>query len=121
MNYEVGTSTLGTASSVEQRWSQRRPVSVPVEVFEHGNHIANCVSRDICLGGVFLALKQEGVKKEREVDLFFTLGSESPTKYKLKAKVVRINNEGTGFMFKDFDTNAFRALQEIMRFSSKAN
>lgn len=118
MNQEVGNVAPGSVSAVEHRWSQRRSVSVPVEVFDHGNLVASCISRDIGLGGVFLISEVQPLQFDHDIDLFFCLGDENPTKHKLKAKLVRNNNQGAGFMFKDFDTNAFRALQEIMRFSS---
>ncbi len=109
---------MGVLSSVEQRWSQRRPIALPVEVFEHGSLLASCNSRDIGLGGVFLSLADNELSKDQEVELFFSLGEGNPTRYKLNAKVVRAADAGAGLLFKDFDTNAFRALQEIMRYSA---
>lgn len=111
-----------TTTSVEQRWSQRRPVSVPVEVCEDGQVLTQCVSHDIGLGGVFLSLDANSLSAYQDVDLYFNLGSEENiTRHKLKAKMVRTAENGAGFMFKDFDTNAFRALQEIMRYSTVAS
>ena len=110
---------MGAASSVEQRWSQRRPLTVAVEVCEQSQVLANSMSRNIGLGGVFIeSLSQAPLFKDQEVDLFFQIGEDNPTKHRLKAKVVRVDEDGAGFMFRDFDTNAFRALQEIMRQSS---
>jgi len=108
-----------TTTSVEQRWSQRRAVSVPVEVCDEGHVITQTTSRDIGLGGVFLSFESNSISNYQDVDLFFNLDSEEGvTRHKLKAKMVRNAEDGAGFMFKDFDTNAFRALQEIMRYSS---
>ncbi|MDX1812538.1 MAG: PilZ domain-containing protein [Gammaproteobacteria bacterium] len=118
---EVGISNMGSVGSVEQRWSQRRPLTVSVEVFEHGDLLTQGQSKDIGLGGVFVSFDDNVVNTAQEVELFFLLGeAENTTRHKLKAKIVRTAEDGAGFMFRDFDTNAFRALQEVMRHSHAA-
>jgi len=110
---------MGAANVIEQRWSQRRTVSLDVDVFNGENLVANCRTRDVGLGGVFLEVADATLDTDDEVDLFFTLGGKKQVfRYKLKAKVVRMMSEGVGLMFKDFDTNSFRSLQEIMRYSA---
>ena len=68
-------------------------------------------------GGIFLKAEKNCLAQDQDVELYFSLGDDGATKHKLKAKVVRVLNEGVGLMFKDFDTSSFRALQEIMRYS----
>ena len=104
----------------EQRWSQRRSVSLSVDVLDHGSLITTCHSRDVGLGGVFLEADKDCFMKNQLVDLCFFLGEDNSVKHILKAKVVRVLNGGAGFKFKDFDTSSFRTLQEIMRQSSSA-
>lgn len=104
----------------EQRWSQRRTVSLDVDVFDHGSLITACNSRDVGLGGVFLETENECFVENQDVDLCFFLGENNSVKHTLKAKVVRVIDVGVGFKFKDFDTSSFRTLQEIMRHSSSA-
>ncbi len=112
---------IGAASSVvEQRWSQRRGVSLNVDILENGVLIASCQSRDVGLGGVYLQTFSRKLTANSDYELCFSLGQKDMAKQKLKAKLVRAADDGFGFMFKDFDTNSFRALQEIMRFSSVA-
>ena len=106
------------ASVVEQRWSQRRDVSLGVDVLENGEVIASCQSRDVGLGGVFVNTESHELAADCDYELCFSLGQKDMAKQKLKAKIVRTSQDGYGFMFKDFDTNSFRALQEIMRHSS---
>lgn len=109
---------MAATTTVEQRWSQRRPVSVPVEVRNNGQIVAQSISRDIGLGGVFLILDATALDSYQDLELFFELDvNDNVTRHKLKAKLVRSATDGGGFMFKDFDTNAFRALQEIIRYS----
>lgn len=108
------------ASVVEQRWSQRRDVLLDVDVLENGEIIASCQSRDVGLGGVFIQTDAHNLVADCDYELCFSLGQKEMAKQKLKAKVVRNSPDGYGFMFKDFDTNSFRALQEIMRHSTIA-
>jgi len=111
---------MGAASIIEQRWSQRRAVVLGVDVFDHGSLLVSCRSRDVGLGGVFLEAEGGQFKHDQDVELFFSLGEDGSTKHKLKAKVVRVFDQGAGFVFKDFDTSSFRSLQEIMRHSVTA-
>jgi len=110
---------MSAASVVEQRWSQRRDVSLGVDVLVNGEIVvASCQSRDVGLGGVYINTDGHKLSSDCDYELCFSLGQKDMAKQKLKAKVVRNSTDGYGFMFKDFDTNSFRALQEIMRHSS---
>ncbi|MDH5256939.1 MAG: PilZ domain-containing protein [Gammaproteobacteria bacterium] len=109
---------MSAANIVEQRWSQRRDVALGVDVLENGEVIASCQSKDVGLGGVFIETDSPKLTRDCDYELCFSLGQKDAAKQKLKAKIVRAANNGYGFMFKDFDTNSFRALQEIMRHSS---
>lgn len=112
---------MGAANTVEQRWSQRRSVALGVDIYRNEALLNKCQSRDVGLGGVFLDLEQGSLQQHQDVELFFTLGENSETRHKLKARVVRVSDDGVGLMFRDFDTGSFRALQEIMRYSLSAN
>jgi len=111
----------GAPSVVEHRWSQRRDVLLGVDVLENGEIVASCQSRDVGLGGVFVKTDNRKLFSDCDYELCFSLGQKDMAKQKLKAKIVRTADDGYGFMFKDFDTNSFRALQEIMRHSSAAH
>ena len=104
---------------MEQRWSQRKKVTLNVDVSYHGSDLTRGVSCDVGLGGVFLKTDSQCLQHNQVVDLFFTMDNET-IKHKLKARVVRELNNGYGLMFKEFDTNAFRSLQVIMKHSSCA-
>jgi len=103
---------------VEQRWSQRRDVLLGVDVLKNGELIATCQSKDVGLGGVFIQTSSRKLLPNSDYELCFSLGQKDMAKQKLKAKIVRATDDGFGLVFKDFDTNSFRALQEIMRFSA---
>ena len=106
---------MSAASVVEQRWSQRRDVSLGVDVLENGEIVVSCQSKDVGLGGAFVQAERRTLNIDTDYELCFSLGQKDMAKQKLKARIVRVSHDGFGFMFKDFDTNSFRALQEIMR------
>ena len=51
--------------------------------------------------------------------LFVAEQTTTRPKHKLRARVVRHTADGVGLMFRDFDTSAFRALQEIMKHATQ--
>ncbi len=103
--------------NLDQRWSKRHVLMLPVDVVgATGPLLEGCESRDIGLGGVYLRCQSdtlEGV--EEDVELVFHLGrGKLQQQHRLRARVVRRDAEGAGFAFRDFDTTAFRALQQIL-------
>jgi len=112
---------MGAVSAIEQRWSQRRSASLDVDIVKDSSLLASCIARDVSLGGVFLEVNENSIGKCQDVELVFTLAKSEAAQHKLKARIVRVAGDGIGLMFKDFDTNSFRALQEIMRHSTVAS
>ena len=104
---------------MEKRWSERKELSVGVDIYQQGELLGSCLSKDIGLGGAFLGTDSSlSVSEESDVELVFSLASpESSTRHKIHARVTRVSNQGVGFKFCDFDTGVFRSLQEIMSYS----
>lgn len=102
---------------MERRWTARAQLRLPVEMNHAGTHTEGCVTHDVGLGGVFLKIPPHvKIFNESHVELTFKLGETSQvTKHRIKARVVRVSDEGAGMMFRDFDASAFRSLQEILR------
>lgn len=108
---------------MEKRWTQRTQVELEVDVLTGEGGTLGCRTRDICLGGVFVKLSRDlTLPQDSPVELMFKLGmGESITRHRIKAKVVRITDEGAGMMFRDFDAGAFRSLQELLRYRTEAS
>ena len=104
-------------SIMEQRWSQRKEVTLNVNINFRGSELTQGTSYNIGLGGIFIKTNTHCLQNNQIVDLFFTMDGDS-TRHKLRAKVIRELKDGYGLMFKDFDTNAFRSLQVIMKHSN---
>ena len=103
---------------MEKRWSERKELSVGVDIYQQGELLGSCLSKDIGLGGAFLGADSSlSVDEESDVELVFSLASlDNSTRHKIHARVTRVSDQGVGFKFCDFDTGVFRSLQEIMSY-----
>ena len=107
---------------MEKRWSERKELRVGVDIYQQGELLASCLSKDIGLGGAFLGANASlSISEESDVELVFSLASqENSTRHKIHARVTRVSDQGVGFKFCDFDTGVFRSLQEIMSYNKSA-
>ena len=105
---------------MENRWSDRRELRLDVDVFRNGQKICSCQSRDVGLGGAFLDMEQaESVAQDDNLELVVhLLSGQTPIKHSLRARVVRVTDQGVGLKFHEFDTSVFRSLQEIMSYKT---
>ncbi|KPJ91047.1 MAG: hypothetical protein AMJ53_12440 [Gammaproteobacteria bacterium SG8_11] len=105
--------------TMDNRWSNRKDLDISVDIYQHGDKLATGRSRDVGLGGAYLDSVQvnHNLSIDNQVELVFHLveGS-SEVKYSLHARVVRVDNDGIGLKFHDFDTGVFRSLQQIMAY-----
>jgi len=108
---------------MEKRWSERKELSVGVDIYQQGQLLDSCFSRDIGLGGAFLGTESAlPMYEDSDVELVFHLESEGQnSQHKINARVTRISENGVGFKFRDFDTGVFRSLQEIMSYNSTSS
>ncbi len=103
--------------TMDQRWSKRHRLDLVVDVVGGTTHLSDCRSRDVGLGGAFVNCPGEALHghEGEEVDLIFHLGRGAQSRqHRLRARIVRCESQGAGFAFSDFDTAAFRALQQIL-------
>ena len=104
---------------MEHRWGIRRQVALAVAIFSEGRHVAQCQSRDIGRGGVFVLGKGFRFQKNAplEVEIVFD-NSESLVRFHLHAYVVHIADNGMGLMFKRTRAGVAQALMEILSCAS---
>jgi hypothetical protein len=104
---------------MEHRWSIRTPIRIEVDLDCPGLGQATARTRDIGLGGVFVESRELNPPRNATIELTFYLGSgDTRVAYRIKARVVRVTPEGVGLMFKDYDVNTFRSLQEVIHFKN---
>ena len=106
---------------MENRWSDRRDLCLGVDIMHHGEKLTSCQSRDVGLGGAFLDLEdvysQKLLQQDSDVELVFHLfDGQEETKHALRARIIRLDDDGVGLKFHEFDTGVFRSLQEIMSY-----
>ena len=106
---------------MERRWTQRTEAEFNVELHFSGCEIADCRMRDISLGGLYLKRGALTPAQNDLLELVFTLDDAGKTKkYRMPARVARVDDGGMGISFKGTNISAFRALREIFRHKSPA-
>ncbi len=100
---------------MEHRWGARRQVALDVAVFHEGVHVAQCKSRDVSRGGMFVQGEAFDFPKNTplEVEILFD-NQESLVRFHLHAYVAHISGGGVGLMFKRTRAGASQALMEIL-------
>jgi hypothetical protein len=107
---------------MEKRWSERKTLNLQAELHQRGEQPFECRTRNVSLGGTFLEINPPlpDMHKNDNVEVVFYLNPDGvATKHRLNARVVRLSDKGIGFKYFNFDTNAFRSLQEIMSYQDK--
>ena len=110
---------------MEKRWSERKALCVGVDVYQQGELLGCCFSRDIGLGGTFLRLDGDSglnLRNSSDVELVFCLQKENRgSQHRINARVTRLADDGAGLKFRNFDTGVFRSLQEILSYQRAPN
>lgn len=106
---------------MENRWSMRRPLALDVRLSYRGWEFRSCKTRDIGLGGLFVETGNVPLPKYAPVELIFTRrGKRLKARRSIKARVVRVAETGVGLIFRDFDVDAFRTIQDILMHGPEA-
>lgn len=105
---------------MEKRWSERKALRVGVDVYRQGELLGCCVSRDIGLGGTYLNMDEDSgfnLRNSSDVELVFSLKkADRGSQHRINARVTRVDADGAGLKFRNFDTGVFRSLQEILSY-----
>lgn len=96
--------------TMEQRASDRRRVAIEVDIFQRGAPVRHGRTRDVGLGGAFV--EGPGLPLRAEVELAFRIPG--TRERRLRARVVRVEDSGSGLAFHDLDLGAVRALQDVI-------
>ncbi len=99
----------------ERRWSSRKPVSLNVAIYYDRLGLLPCRTRDISVEGMFVHTGQITLTQGATVDAVLT-GHNGHTglQLRLPAKIVRVNTDGVGLRFHDFDTDTYHFLREVL-------
>ena len=111
------TSFAGFQSkkTVEHRFSLRKPVAVPVEIFHHKRYLGSFQTRNISHRGAFVDTGQIDLFCNDFVQMNFTMCDLHATgAFNLKALVLHQSKQGIGIMFADHSPVFFRVLQRML-------
>ena len=104
---------------VEHRYSARKTMRLPVEIFHHKRSIGFFKTRDISPQGAFIDAGQIYLFCNDFVHINFMIRDVFTTQeYKLKALVRHLSKHGIGVMFTDDLPEFFRVLQGLLRTTS---
>ena len=101
--------------NVEHRFSLRKPLAVPVEIFHHKRYLGSFKTRDISHRGAFVDTGQIDLFCNDFIQTNFTMYDLYATgAFNLKALVLHQSKQGLGIMFADHSPEFFRVLQRIL-------
>lgn len=107
---------------MERRWGVRKSIEVDVVI----DNQPNCLQRgrigDVSIGGLFVRTEPAGLAMNSQVELVLMLQQKDGTRvYRMPAMVARLTANGAGFMFDQYDVNAFRTLVVLLLARQKSS
>jgi len=104
---------------VEHRYSVRKSIYLPVEIFHHKRSLGAFKTRDISHQGAFIDAGQIYLFCNDFVHINFVFRDMFTTReFKLKALIRHLSKHGIGIMFTDDLPEFFRVLQGLLRTAS---
>ncbi len=101
---------------VEHRYSVRKPLNLPVELFHHKQSLGYFNTQDISHQGAFIDADQLYLFCNDFVHItFFMRDILTAREFRLKALVRHMSKQGIGVMFADDLPDFFRVLQGLLR------
>lgn len=99
----------------DRRWSARKSVALNVAIYYNRLGLLPCKTMDMSMEGMFIDTGRITLSTDAKVDAVLTshYGSESQ-QLRLPAKIVRVNAEGAGLRFHNFDSDTYYFLREIL-------
>lgn len=100
---------------MERRWGARKPVEVDVVIDNQPLCLLRGRIGNISIGGLFVETAAASLHANAKVELVLLLQEQGGTRvYRMPALVVRVAGNGAGFMFDQYDVNAFRTLVALV-------
>ena len=99
----------------ERRWSSRKPISLNVAIYYDRLGLLPYRTRDISVEGMFVHTGLVTLTEGSTVDAVLT-GHNGHTgiQLRLPARIVRVNTEGVGIRFHNFDIDTYHYLREVL-------
>ncbi|MCG6974937.1 MAG: PilZ domain-containing protein [Acidiferrobacterales bacterium] len=99
----------------ERRWSSRRPIALNVALYYNRIGLLPCKTRDMSTEGMFVQTRHVSLSEGITVDAVLTdQGSFPGHQLRLPAKIVRVNFDGVGLRFHNFDIDTYHFLRTVL-------
>ncbi len=107
--------------TMERRWGIRKSVEIDVVIDNQPNCLLRGRIGNVSIGGLFVRTEPAGLAVNSQVELVVILHEEQGARvYRMPAMVVRLTPNGAGFMFDQYDVNAFRTLVMLLLAGQRA-
>ena len=99
----------------ERRWSSRKPVTLNVALYYDRIGLLPCKTRDLSAEGMFVQTSHVSLSEGITVDAVLTGQGDFPGhQLHLPARIVRVNADGVGLRFHDFDIDTYQFLRSVL-------
>jgi len=101
---------------MDQRWNPRQPLVLDLTLHHNGQMPLAAVTRDVSICGTFVVTTTP-IKPalNSQVYVVFTHRADGmPSRYRLPARVIRLEQDGAGLMFSDFSADTIQTLRKIL-------
>lgn len=99
----------------ERRWCSRKPVSLNVAIYYNRLGLLPCKTRDMSVEGMFVHTGHVTLAQGSTVDAVLTgHNGHSELQLRLPAKIVRVNSDGVGLRFHNFDIDTYHFLRQVL-------
>ena len=99
----------------DRRWSARKTIELYVAIYYDRLGLLPCKTLDMSMEGMFVKTGRIILSLHSKVDAVFTHhGGTVSQQLRLPAKIVRVNAEGAGLQFHNFNSETYYFLREIL-------
>ena len=98
----------------ERRTANRIPVSIQAVLYYNSLMLPECLVRDLCAEGAFVATSGQFLPDQALLDLAFSVPAAGGVPQRFTAQVMRCTEEGVGVRLRHTDARSMRNLIETL-------
>lgn len=104
----------GQSANPERRATRRIPVSLGAVLYYNTLMLPECLVRDLCAEGAFVATSGHFLPDQALLDLAFSVPAAGGVPQRFTAQVMRCTEEGVGVRLRHTDPSSMRNLIETL-------
>jgi hypothetical protein len=98
----------------ERRWNERHPVAINIVVYYSGLGLIQGKTKNLSIDGTFIDTGRITLHQGGEVDLILYDPADSSTQQRVRARIVRLDDDGAGMVFRDIPLGAYELLRRAL-------